>query len=287
MGPYPWWLHHMETFFTLLALCAGNSPISGELPSQRPMTRSFDFSLIFVWTNGWVNNRDAVDLIHHSAHCDVTVMPLSKSRQIMLASKCLQSQCVDMEIDPIGRDWPKQRFQLQGFAYDLLLPLEINKINCDAYLGTKILRGMCWIVIWNMELWDDWAMQIIYKKSLAYWLKWNGRPRTNDIFAFILLIKNCYIRIQISLKNFPKGPIKIMPNHGSYNLASKRRQTIIWTNDGVVHWRIFASSGIKIYYIMVRPIIRVTLTIRLTVFLCVCVCFFVSFRGWTLNTSVG
>ena len=32
----------METFSTLLALCVGNSPVTGEFPSQRPMTRSFD-----------------------------------------------------------------------------------------------------------------------------------------------------------------------------------------------------------------------------------------------------
>ena len=31
----------METFSTLLALCAGNSPVTGEFPSQRPVTRSF------------------------------------------------------------------------------------------------------------------------------------------------------------------------------------------------------------------------------------------------------
>ena len=30
------------TFSALLAICAGNSPVSGELPSQRPVTRSFD-----------------------------------------------------------------------------------------------------------------------------------------------------------------------------------------------------------------------------------------------------
>ena len=30
------------TFFALLALCAGNSPVTGEFPSQRPVTRSFD-----------------------------------------------------------------------------------------------------------------------------------------------------------------------------------------------------------------------------------------------------
>ena len=31
-----------ETFSALLALCAGNSPVTDELPAQRPVTRSFD-----------------------------------------------------------------------------------------------------------------------------------------------------------------------------------------------------------------------------------------------------
>ena len=34
--------HQMETFSALLAICAGNSPVSGEFPAQRPVTRSFD-----------------------------------------------------------------------------------------------------------------------------------------------------------------------------------------------------------------------------------------------------
>ena len=37
-----WWRHQMETFSALLALCAGNSPVIGEFPLQRPVTRSFD-----------------------------------------------------------------------------------------------------------------------------------------------------------------------------------------------------------------------------------------------------
>ena len=32
----------METFSALLAICAGNSPVSGEFPAQRSVTRSFD-----------------------------------------------------------------------------------------------------------------------------------------------------------------------------------------------------------------------------------------------------
>ena len=37
-----WWRHQMETFSALLAICAGNSPVPGEFPSQRPVTWGFD-----------------------------------------------------------------------------------------------------------------------------------------------------------------------------------------------------------------------------------------------------
>ena len=63
------WRHQMETFSALLALCAGNSPVTGEFPTQRPMTRNFDafFDLRQWW--GWWLRR-------HRAHYDVTVMSL-------------------------------------------------------------------------------------------------------------------------------------------------------------------------------------------------------------------
>ena len=38
---FTWWRHH-ETFSALLALCAGDSPVTDEFPAQRPMTQSFD-----------------------------------------------------------------------------------------------------------------------------------------------------------------------------------------------------------------------------------------------------
>ena len=75
----------METFSTLLALYEGNSPVSGEFPSQRPVTQSFDFFFIYAWTNGWVNNRDAGDLRCHCAHCDITVMLKSYQGKIAWA----------------------------------------------------------------------------------------------------------------------------------------------------------------------------------------------------------
>ena len=36
-----WWRHQMETISALLALCEVNSPVIGEFPSQRQVTRSF------------------------------------------------------------------------------------------------------------------------------------------------------------------------------------------------------------------------------------------------------
>ena len=39
---HSWWRHQMETFSALLAICEGNSPVPGEFPTQRPVTRSFD-----------------------------------------------------------------------------------------------------------------------------------------------------------------------------------------------------------------------------------------------------
>ena len=70
----PLWRHQKETSSASLALCVGNSPGAGEFPSQKPVTQSFDVSLICAWINGWVNNRKAGDLRRHRAHYDVTEM---------------------------------------------------------------------------------------------------------------------------------------------------------------------------------------------------------------------
>ena len=69
-----WWCHPMESCSASLALRAGNSPVTGEFPTQSPVTRSFDVLFDLRLNNGWVNNRDAGDLRRHRAHYDVTVM---------------------------------------------------------------------------------------------------------------------------------------------------------------------------------------------------------------------
>ena len=69
-----WWRHQMETFAALLALCAGNSPVPVNSPHKGQWRGALMFSLICVWINGWVNNREAGDLRLYRAHYDVTVM---------------------------------------------------------------------------------------------------------------------------------------------------------------------------------------------------------------------
>ena len=68
------WRHQMETFSALLALCAGNSLVTGEFPSQRPVTLNFD-----VFFDVWLNKRLSKQswgwwFVHHCAHYDVIVM---------------------------------------------------------------------------------------------------------------------------------------------------------------------------------------------------------------------
>ena len=54
-----WWRHRMETFSALLAICAGNSPVTGEFPSQRPLTQSFDV-FFGLRLNKWLSKQSWV-----------------------------------------------------------------------------------------------------------------------------------------------------------------------------------------------------------------------------------
>ena len=60
----------METSSALLALCAGNSKVTGEFPSQRPVTWSFG-----VFFDLRLN--EAGDLRRHRAHYDVILMQMN------------------------------------------------------------------------------------------------------------------------------------------------------------------------------------------------------------------
>ena len=79
-----WWRHQMETLSVLLAICAGNSPVPGEFPHKGQWRGALMFSLICVWINGWVNNREAGDLRRRHAHYNVTVMWMAGNDHIWM-----------------------------------------------------------------------------------------------------------------------------------------------------------------------------------------------------------
>ena len=74
----PWWRHQMKIFSALLAFCVGNSLVTGEFPTQTPVTWSLIFSLICAWINSWANHREAGDLRRYRAHYGITVMMYKK-----------------------------------------------------------------------------------------------------------------------------------------------------------------------------------------------------------------
>ena len=81
-----WWRHQTETFSVLLAICAENSPVTGEFPSQRPVTRSFD-----VFFDLRLNTRLSKPSRRHGAHYDVTIM--KESMKVVGSSQCHRERC--------------------------------------------------------------------------------------------------------------------------------------------------------------------------------------------------
>ena len=93
LGGHSWWRHQMETFSALLAICAGNSPVTGEFPAQSPVTRSCDvfFDLrpnkrLSKHWRGWWFETPSRPLWRH---CNVIILPKMTVKQ---SQKCI-CQC--------------------------------------------------------------------------------------------------------------------------------------------------------------------------------------------------
>ena len=73
---HSWWRQEMEEFSALLALCAGNSPVTGEFPSQRPVTRSFNV-FFDLRLNKRLNKQIRFETPSRSSwrHCNVKFVP--------------------------------------------------------------------------------------------------------------------------------------------------------------------------------------------------------------------
>ena len=88
----------MEIFSALVALCAGNSPVTGEFPSQRPLTRSFGVFLDLQLNKGLSKQSKRRWFYTPSGplwrHCNVTLFwcySISYNNDVIYASWQLKS----------------------------------------------------------------------------------------------------------------------------------------------------------------------------------------------------
>ena len=63
-----WWRYHIDAFSALLALCVGNSPVTGEFPSQKASNADLCVSLMLVCITILTNSRMTGDLRLHDVH---------------------------------------------------------------------------------------------------------------------------------------------------------------------------------------------------------------------------
>ena len=69
-----WWRHQMETFPCYWPSVRGIHRWPVNSPHKGQWRGALMFSLTCAWTNSWVNNGAARDLIRHHPHYDVIVM---------------------------------------------------------------------------------------------------------------------------------------------------------------------------------------------------------------------
>ena len=85
-----WWRNQIEKFSALLAICEGNSLVTGEFPSQRPVTRSFD-----VFFDLRLNQRLSKQWRFDTTSCSLwCIVMLSQYSCTKIASKYVLKTCV-------------------------------------------------------------------------------------------------------------------------------------------------------------------------------------------------
>ena len=120
-------------------------------------------------------------------------------------------------------------------------------INKNSFIEVKLFETVCrkwWPFCLGIGLQQRACGQSIniYWYFKCTWFMNTLRPRqhvrhlADDIFKF--LNENIWISIAVSLMFNPKDAI-----NNNLTLGQTRRQVIIWTNDVIIYWRIYASLG--------------------------------------------
>ena len=90
------------------------------------------FSLICVWINGWVNNREAGDLRRYRAHYDVTVMSNHNTAWWRHNMKTL------VELLALVRS-----LKMEQAVFDVFLHVGLDKL-LNKHAGCQTFEGLLW-----------------------------------------------------------------------------------------------------------------------------------------------
>ena len=156
---------------------------SGEFPTQRPVTRSFDISLIYVWINDWVNNREAGDLRRHLTPYDVIIMCqreivwLTKYIDTLLnpkathASSCLWLLHRQLEWVNVKRRYLSSKFMSylhKTLDLQMCAKSDINLLICaKSYWFVDVRKYL--LIYWYMQ---KYWFTAICKELSNYWYVW-------------------------------------------------------------------------------------------------------------------
>ena len=161
MSSPTWWRHQMEPFSALLALCVGNSPVPGEFPTQRPVTRSFGVffdlrpnrRLSKQWWGWWFETSSRPLWRHRNV---MKTIFLKLWIKIILKIKYIYIHTVIMQVYSTNFVWSMRKWQKICISRYL--------DNSKICLRTKIIHSaMCW---------ND-----TFFVNLCYQLSWRCRSR--------------------------------------------------------------------------------------------------------------
>ena len=155
-----WWRQQMETISASLALCVGNSPVAGEFPSQRPVTRSFD-GFFYLRLNKRLNYYSAGYWRRHHAPHDGSVINIWDAGYGFSFSTALK-----YDIDGLVQEIRNS----SALTMELRLPCT----NPSTYTSTTMQPNWLWNYqsilrirhliqrLWNwLSFWNDVALVIL------------------------------------------------------------------------------------------------------------------------------
>ena len=196
-----WFIHDdvikLKHFPRYWPFCAGNSPVTGEFPSQRPVSGVWYFLRSTPKKNGSVNNRNAGDLRRHRAHCGVTLMmPPHFMRGWVQTDR---NHCPDKVHSMSFREW------CSSFFMELTTVLHhTNLIQCHTIITksifSKILtldtpQGEMWSVLcdYKFDLCNTWVTAMLYEISSYTGPCYNG-IRLHETLHLISLTKQHFLQ---------------------------------------------------------------------------------------------